>query len=286
MIFDVSFVLSMESKLRHEMCSKYNLQKFCSLKALQAQNHIVGKIPEPFQIPEKKILTDHDSIASLATIRDLKTTEGSDFIYTFPKNICGNRDILEVASKISLAIKFLQKYSPGLFFPMFDELIDVIIPLSESPLIWGSGITIEPLRGYLFVGPTADKSVDSIFILAIAIVHELAHHVLTLIGTADKIIDAQNLKTYSGIRNSNRPALLSLHGLIALTYMDKFIDQVANGSKLFVPEANRLKNLIEEMVSPTLDSLDLVPKTRIGRLIFSECSNKFSSNLVKRKNGC
>lgn len=123
------------------------------------------------------------------------------------------------------SLSIVQPYAE--FFSLFQLVVDQILPVrvidpGTTPKVTGRGFSSHKFIGGVFLEPCIGGENDQ-FEYALNIVHEVGHQVLMLYQWFDKIIEGDPKQPiYSVIRKTERPAILSLHGLVANTMMVQF----------------------------------------------------------------
>ncbi len=130
------------------------------------------------------------------------------------------------------------------FVPRVDGLMMEIIPLGMRPPLvkrspLGRGVSSHFYRGGILVDlPEIGEHLE--VELAINLAHELGHQALMVYQNADPIIDGDiRAPVYSTIREENRPAIKSLHAVVALAFMKEFVSAAARDSS--APGARRAR---------------------------------------------
>jgi hypothetical protein len=97
---------------------------------------------------------------------------------------------------------------------VFRSLAEIIVPLRQPR---ARGWTCQYFRGVVFLGfapgyPKLDLAMD--------LAHELGHQALALFQSADRILASNwDAPVYSEVRQTNRPAIQSLHAVAAIAFM-------------------------------------------------------------------
>jgi|SRR6185312_792391 len=117
------------------------------------------------------------------------------------------------------------------FHDLLKNCIRCVIPLGEASQISqmrkdGSGFSAHWLKGAIFLSLPQEHPFPELE-LAINLVHELGHQVLMFFQDADALIEKDFAKPiYSAIRKTSRPAIMSLHALVAIHFMNYFINEL------------------------------------------------------------
>ena len=121
------------------------------------------------------------------------------------------------------------------------------------------GMSVMWLKGVIFF---EKKQLSSLEQRVENIAHEVAHQVIINYQLNDFLIDGDlNAKVYSGIRRVERPAIMSFHGAAALSYMLLVAKEYGNQKRIDELRSGLIK---------TLDSLNEISFTKVGRKIFEE----------------
>jgi hypothetical protein len=151
---------------------------------------------------------------------------------------------------------------------LLDRLIHKYIPMESTTNNQGDfGMSTLWFKGAIFFEknqkPELDQRVENL-------AHEIAHQIILHYQLNDPLIEGDlNAPVYSGIRQENRPAILSFHGAAALSYMLWIQTHLKNES--------RCKE-IQKQLESTLMDLGKTQFTIIGKKIFEE----FHTPLVQK----
>ncbi len=156
-------------------------------------------------------------------------------------------------------------------------LIKHIVPMEsntpESPYrIHGSGISSHRYRGGILLS-LPDASPVRIMEAGLNLSHELGHQALMVYQCADPIISGDLYKeSYSVVRRTKRPAILSFHALVATAFMSEWLLDCFDSVASLCGRANvteRLCGLESDMLTgiAMLSNLEYTP---LGRAIFDE----------------
>jgi HEXXH motif-containing protein len=104
--------------------------------------------------------------------------------------------------------------------------------------------------------------------------HELGHQILHVYQSCDPLFESDNFApVYSGVRKTDRPAILSLHAAVALGFMITAFESFGSGGiSISDPDkyvAGRLNELRTDLVH-TLVSLRKTRMTTLGRELVQE----------------
>lgn len=157
------------------------------------------------------------------------------------------------------------------------SLINQVIPMedvenSNKLRKNGSGLSTLKYRNAIFLS-LPEYSDVSFFEFCLNFSHELGHQALMTYEHYDDLVKVdQNAYIYSVIRETNRPAIQSLHALIAVVYMLEFIHYSQLFFKVNTPLQyieERTRELREDL-SVGLEEFKTVPLTSLGKQIIVE----------------
>jgi HEXXH motif-containing protein len=181
----------------------------------------------------------------------------------------------EFEYRVHRAIEIIKNVSP--VSDLLEASIHKFIPLSEAaetkPLRKdGSGKSCHWLIGAVFLSlPNNHRFPD--LELAINIVHELGHQLLMRYQDGDEILANNHQPIYSAIRKVSRPAILSLHALVAIYFMRYFLVRLKMNYEL---EPSELAYVEQKLVHLNSDftsgawALKDVKFSNLGYAIFTE----------------
>jgi HEXXH motif-containing protein len=132
--------------------------------------------------------------------------------------------------KLESAIQHISKIKS--FNELFSSSLRSVVPLGEipeSPCLRknGSGFSAHWLKGAVFLSLPQEHPFPHLE-LAINLVHEMGHQALMFYQDADPIIEKTDFDrpVYSMIRKTFRPAIMSLHALVAIYFMYYFVHEL------------------------------------------------------------
>tara|TARA_B100001248_G_scaffold262680_1_gene260840 strand:+ start:4891 stop:5790 length:900 start_codon:yes stop_codon:yes gene_type:complete len=144
-------------------------------------------------------------------------------------------------SEIRNSYEFIQKYSPVTSMYLAESICHVV-PLesasSEKSLRRdGSGFSTQLYRGGIFLS-LAERSPVSAFENLLNLVHEMGHQILDVYLNSDFLIEEEDFQKtiYSVVRRTGRPAIMSIHALMASAQMLQFLNEAMPKLKEWVPE--------------------------------------------------
>lgn len=141
-----------------------------------------------------------------------------------------NTDLSEFERRISKSLRIVNKISElsdltqsavNCYVPL--EKVSDAIELREN----GSGKSAHWLKGTLFLSLPMENEYSD-YELALNIVHELGHQVLMVYQDSDPLLKNIAEPIFSSVRKTNRPAIMSLHGLVAVYFMLFFLKSLKN----------------------------------------------------------
>lgn len=158
----------------------------------------------------------------------------------------------------------------------FSSIVQCIVPIysaKKEVREHGIGFSSVLARNAIFVScPKVDGVAD--IELAVNMSHELGHQILHLYQSCDLLFESDNFApVYSGIRKTDRPAILSLHAAVALGFMITAFESF-NSKNIAIDEsaeyiAKRLNELRADLIH-TLVSLRKTHMTTLGRELVQE----------------
>ena len=131
------------------------------------------------------------------------------------------------------AIRLLCQSGPT-FKERFETLVCHLIPINskaEGTRPGGIGNSSEMAKGAVFLSCPTQKDFKALE-LAINLSHELGHQALMVYQSSDVILNYIRKPVYSGVRGEKRPAIQSLHALVALSYMVEFLSKLLQTDEL------------------------------------------------------
>lgn len=189
-----------------------------------------------------------------------------------------SNDWLNVSRRLFPAAISLIKDTRSTFDDRISGLCQCIIPLVPTDITagrskQGRGFSTQYFRGGIFLDPP-DINEFQLDELIINIAHELGHQALIVYQTADKIIEGDpHFPIYSVIRKTERPAILSLHAVVASAYMAEMLEIIRENEHYSMARKEYLSLRLEEninLVRLGLSSLKAVSFTKLGKSICHE----------------
>lgn len=266
----------LEKKLRKLSARKHNLDVYHPFWQLKNSMPTIyyEKLVSTF-LSKHRIMFDTETLSNLLVLAQVRDAAGNYFFSSFPKNISLDKEVtLILASRLEESIKLIKSCSQfgTVLLNSFDPLF---VPLTPVKSKLGSGCSFDALRGLVMIGPCVSGSF--LLVLSLGIIHELAHQVISLLFTMDNLVKLPyEEKIYSPIRGSERPAIMAIHSVLALSYMNEFIKDV-NKQKLDMQIILELKNLhqmIDEMLRKNISNLEMAAKTPLGTQIYEEIKSR------------
>jgi HEXXH motif-containing protein len=126
-----------------------------------------------------------------------------------------------LAARVAVGLSTLFAAAPALQ-RIWQALVVHVVPLvvTSPALTPRYGFSSHHLKGYVFLSFPAGEAVKDTIEDSLSLAHELGHQVLMAYQTADPVLASdQDAPVYSAIRRGFRPAILALHGAMALGYM-------------------------------------------------------------------
>lgn len=176
--------------------------------------------------------------------------------------------------RIESATERLRKTSPR-YRKLFGSVVSTFVPLIRTNNIRShrAAFSSHLARGALFLTIPVNDTLTAKIDTEVDLVHELGHSALILYQAADPIFVGDSLApTYSGIRKTMRPAIMSLHAATALAFMLEYLTSRFQRA----PEEEIRSYLISEINSytvslqATLQGLAGAKLTDIGKAILRE----------------
>lgn len=120
------------------------------------------------------------------------------------------------------AMKYIKETSPWMF-EVFQSLTRVFVPIGCPKGYAKAGFSSNLAKGFVFYWYPDEYQEERVFEMAIDYVHEASHQLTFLLNGIDPLIKGDDKEpVYSAIKGCERPAILALHGAIALSYMCLF----------------------------------------------------------------
>ena len=147
----------------------------------------------------------------------------------------------------------------------------------------GSGKSCHWMKGAIFLS-LPEKDIFSEIELSINIAHEIGHQVLMIYQDCDEIMPDISRPIFSAVRKTNRPAIMSMHALVAIYFMYRFVGGLLE-SPVLIRNRNcelylksRLERLFSDFVegSFALKNVDFSP---LGEQMMAEMVNEL---LIRR----
>ena len=260
----------LESQLRRSLSTHWGVDvgRFPFAGAIELE------LPETPDLP--KVVASYDATAGVilqdsAVIHGLDLLrhaqrDGTPFFFAYPQHLAsGGDELSRIVSQLNDALALILRRS-DFFVELIRRFLRVIVPLRPVGKDLGHGCTVELWRGVVFVGPCT-KDPDPI-VLAMGLVHELAHGIMSLLNASDPLIlvDADGL-VYSPIRQARRPRILAFHALLALTFMVRLARECGY--------ATYARSLHEDALM-TSHQLESTRFSAVGRMLFEEISSKLA----------
>ena len=160
--------------------------------------------------------------------------------------------------------------------PLYHNLIRCIIPIEHrvNGVATKRGFSSHDTFGAIFLSFRHRKTFSRTA-LAIDLAHEIGHHALMVYQAADPIFKSnRNSSVYSGVRKTNRPAVMALHASAALAYMIEFATSAFRVGVCPNNERDWLYQKMSDMIlHQTIGLQDLASQctfTRVGSVIHTE----------------
>ena len=226
-------------------------------------------LPRPLLKKKSLLVKDNEYLKQL-----------SDFYIPPANNVINNRNTVKFGFEknkeeiYESALEFFNS-SDSFVVNIFKTIVKNIIPMK----------TIEGEVRKEGVGNSNRESIGALYLsapsaepryiqLGINIAHEVGHQALMLYQTSDSIIQPSELtkNVYSAVRRTERPAIQSLHALVALVYMYDFVSSLELSSlteteKYFIQTQET--NYKKWLKANVLDFKE-VNFTDVGNMIYSE----------------
>lgn len=188
-------------------------------------------------------------------------------------------DRVKFVSMLEQSVKIITSRTDSLT-SRFLFLINEIIPeVSENPSISlrenGSGLSTLYYRKGILLGMPTNKEV-ALFELSLNLAHEIGHQALMIYQLSDELIrDDHGTGIYSVIRLTKRPAILSLHAMMAVVYMLEF-SFLRKEESLEIVCGSYFKSRVYELINllrKALIELKSLNFTEFGEQIYFECAS-------------
>lgn len=178
--------------------------------------------------------------------------------------------------QLNSCIECLRKNNP-FFYQRLESIVDEIIIQCSTDANYtlregGTGLSSFDYRKGVFLSIPTSKYWEAD--LLINLWHELGHQSLITLQLDDKIINESHMsKVFSVIRNTERPAILSFHAMIACLFMLEFLVENHNwlisiSSEKFIEDYIKGTRAKINCAIGTIKDLSL---TDLGKAILNEC---------------
>jgi hypothetical protein len=126
-----------------------------------------------------------------------------------------------LAARVAVGLSTLFAAVPALQRIWQAAVVHVVPLVVTSPALTPRyGFSSHHLKGYVFLSFPAGDAVKDTIDDSLALAHELGHQVLMAYQTADPVVASNpDAPVFSAIRRGFRPAILAVHGAMALGYM-------------------------------------------------------------------
>ena len=170
-----------------------------------------------------------------------------------------SNDIDHFNSRIMEAETQLMRILPH-FELLISRLVRKYIPIDNSNSVQSdTGMSTLWFKGAIFFESNQRANLDQ---RTENLAHEIAHQIIINYQLNDTLIASDlNQEIYSGIRETNRPAILAFHAAAALSYMLWIQSTLGNHQRA---------SLLSSQLKSTLADLEKVKTTLIGRKIMDE----------------
>lgn len=190
-----------------------------------------------------------------------------------------NNDVIEEVH--TGAIKLIQETSPWMY-ELFCSAIKAFIPIESPYPNRKAGFSSDYAKGFTFYAYPDESSEKNIIETAVDYIHESSHQLTFLINEVDFLIEGDREQAvFSAIKNEERPAILALHGAIALAHMSLFRSFLKESLKDGNDYSNEQLVHEAEMLDATINALnEKCSFTPIGESIMKEL--EYINDLTKR----
>jgi hypothetical protein len=171
-----------------------------------------------------------------------------------------NSDEIEIFNSRILEAEYQLKRILPHFETLISNLIRKYIPIETPNRTHGdTGMSTLWFKGAIFFESNQRANLDQ---RTENLAHEIAHQIIINYQLNDTLIASDlNQEIYSGIRATNRPAILAFHAAAALSYMLWIQSTLGNHQRA---------SLLSSQLKSTLADLEKVKTTLIGRKIMDE----------------
>lgn len=230
---------------------------------------------------EDEFLLDHESLIVLSKVLSINGDNlkrihhhSNDKIGVQSPN---DSNYNENKIRLKSVLKLLNQKSPYFFIYLKNMVNQIVIQVSTDKKYKlreeGTGLSTFNYRRAIFLSIPNSEYWEVELLLNLW--HELGHQTLINLQLLDKIIlDSHTFKIFSVIRKKDRPAILSLHALVATSFMIEFL--IENKKMLICLSSERIINDKLEMLSESLkEGLD-----KLKGLRYSELGNSIYKELI------
>lgn len=267
------FRKDVESQLHYKF-DRYHPWMSCP----QAFDYFKEKYPL-LEFKNKKHILDHQSLLVLSDAFYLNEEYPFGKVHEIKPNFKINTDFEEInlfKKHITSALEYFN--SKTHVSKRIEDLVFEFIPLKQHTNKIrpdGVGRSIHWYIGGIFLGLPLKKDflVEE---LAINLAHEVGHQNFMIYQYADRIINSDyNELVYSPIRKVPRPAILSMHAVVALAFMCEFLFSVLDNGQLMLPQKKYFLNRLRESIFDFhlgISSISKLDYTEFGQELFEELS--------------
>ncbi len=155
------------------------------------------------------------------------------------------------------------------------NIVENIVPLIPEEFGPNIGSVSSKLAyGAIFTCLPNKKCDCTIAELAITLAHEAGHQALMNYQFASKILnDSYNIMVYSGIRKQARPATMSLHAAVALSYMIEMTRIIQNNPIIGPKDKLKIKeqeDFFIRALKKSISALSTIQFTELGKRIMRD----------------
>ena len=177
----------------------------------------------------------------------------------------------DVEQTHSRSLEHIRKTSPWMY-SLLKAVTRVFLSIDFPKGYSKAGFSSNFAKGFVFMNYASANDEESVFETAVDYVHESSHQLIFLIGEVDPIIKGDPKKmVYSGIKGCERPAILTLHGAVALSHMCLFriFHKKAMGHFVHSSEEN-LKRDMKKLNQTLMDLTEKCEFTEVGERIIND----------------
>lgn len=197
-----------------------------------------------------------------------------------PTEECELNRIALIEDALASLSKLNKRYSS-----LFASVVKAVVPLKRltKQRSKRAAFSTHCARGAIFIVAPEDDTWQTAELLKIDLVHELGHCCLMLYQTADQILKDPGVETYSGIRDTLRPAIMSFHAATALAFISEYLVASLSRSKCNVSFYARELSETLESLDKTIHGLENLQMTELGEELFLEIKQtaKASARILK-----